>query len=62
MLLMVAKEKKQCAVLMMLVAPSVVLMVHVSVVSRTNSDAYAIQDQEDTDAKYVSSSLKRIAV
>ena len=62
MLLIVAKEKKLCAVPTMLMAPSVVLMVHVSVVSRTISDACAIQDQEGTDAKYVRSSVKRMTV
>ena len=57
MLPMDVKEKKPCAVLMMLMAPSAVLMEHVSVVSRMISDACATQDQGVTDAKYVSSSV-----
>ena len=61
-LLMDVKEKKLCAALMMLMALSAVLTVHVSVVSRTISDACATQDQEATDAKYVSSSVKRMAL
>lgn len=49
-----AREKRRSVGLMTLMVPSAVITVHALEVSKTNTDACAILDHEDTDAKYVS--------